>query len=341
MVEGGNMDQQRPAPIDSMRVPRFAAIATFMRLPHQPIDALDGIDVALCGVPFDLGVGFRPGARFGPAALREASRLLRAINAGTGVNPYELARVADAGDIATHPFDLRASFEMITASMRRLRDARARPVIAGGDHSITLPILRGLHDGSPVGLVQIDAHADIFDEFLGNRYNHATPIRRAIEEGLVDPRRAIQVGLRGGKTTPGDLQWGIDQGIRMIDYNEYEALGRDAVIAEIMRVVGDGPVYVSFDIDGLDAIYAPGTGVPEPGGISMRDAQVILRALTGLNVIGADLVEVAPPLDPAGITAINGANIMYELLCLVAVAHARERGHSPVHGARAGGGTSP
>lgn len=316
------MSSLNPAPIDSLSVPRFAEIATFMRAPHVIPDALDSIDIALCGVPFDLGVGFRPGTRFGPAAIREASRLLRKINATTGVNPFELVRVADTGDVSTHPFDLSASFEMIAAYMRRMRETDVRPVVAGGDHSITLPILRGLHAGEPLGLIQIDSHADIFDEFLGNRYNHATPFRRAIEEELLDPRRMIQVGLRGGKSTPSDLDWGLAQGIRMIDYDEYEVLGRAAVIDEIKRVIGAGPAFFTFDIDGLDAIYAPGTGVPEPGGISMRDAQVILRSLTGLNIIGADVVEVAPPLDPTGITAINAANIMYELLCLVAVARA-------------------
>lgn len=306
-------------PIDSLSVPRFAEIATFMRTPRRTLDELDEIDIALCGVPFDLGVGFRPGARFGPAAMREASRQIRRINATTGINPFESTRVADTGDAATHPFDIPASFDMISGYIGRLRDAGVRPVVAGGDHSISLPILRGLHRGAPVGLIQIDAHADIFDAFLGNRYNHATPFRRAIEEGLLDPRRMVQVGLRGGKSTPTDLDWGREQGIRMIDYDEYEALGRAAVIAEIKRVVGDGPAYFTFDIDGLDAVYAPGTGVPEPGGMSMRDAQVILRSLTGLKIIGADVVEVAPPLDPTGITALNGANIMFELLCLVAV----------------------
>lgn len=314
------MNEQAPAPINSLSVPRYAEIASFMRAPIVRLEALDAIDIALCGVPFDLGVGFRPGARFGPAALREASRMLRRINATTGVNPFELARVGDAGDAPTHPFDLLVSFDLITSYFSQLSAAGVRPVVAGGDHGITLPILRGLHAGHPLGLVQIDAHADIFDEFLGSRYNHATPFRRAIEEGLLDPRRCIQIGLRGGKATPTDWQWGLEQGIRMLDYDEYESLGRAAVVDEIRRVIGDGPTYISFDIDGLDPVYAPGTGSPEPGGITMRDAQVILRALTGVNIIAADVVEVAPPLDPSGTTAITGANIMYELLCLVASA---------------------
>jgi guanidinopropionase len=314
------MNQPNPMPIDSLSVPRFAEIATFMRAPKAGLDQLEAIDVALCGVPFDLGVGFRPGARFGPAALREASRLIRRINATTKVNPFELARVGDTGDAPSHPFDLLASFDLITQYFQRLRDAGVRPVAAGGDHSISLPILRGLTQGKPFALIQIDSHADIFDEFLGNRYNHATPFRRAIEEGLLDPKRVVQVGLRGGLSTPHDLDWGREVGIRMIDYDEYESLGRANVIGEIKRVVGNTPAYITFDIDGLDAIYTPGTGVPEPGGISMRDAQMILRSLTGLDVVGADVVEVAPPFDPTGITAINGANIMYELLCVVAAA---------------------
>jgi guanidinopropionase len=314
------MDRSIIPPVDSGRIPRFSEIATFMRAPR--IDDLDRVDVALVGVPFDLGVGFRPGTRQGPAAIREASRLIRRVHATTGFDPFAAVQVADLGDVATHPFDLPASFEMIAGFFGGLRDHDVRPVAAGGDHSITLPILRGLRRDEPLGLVQVDSHPDIFDEFLGNRYNHATPIRRAVEEGLLDPRRIVQVGLRGGRASAGDWDWGLEAGIRMISYDEYEELGRAGVIAEIGRVIGDGPAYITFDIDGLDPSHAPGTGVPEPGGISMRDAQVLLRAMHGRAIVGADVVEVAPTLDPTGLTAVSAANVMYELLCLVAAAKA-------------------
>lgn len=311
------MDREIVPPVDSLRIPRFAEIATFMRAPRM--DDLSRVDVGLCGVPFDLAVTFRNGTRLGPEAIRQASRLTRRIHPSTGVDPFALAQVADLGDVPTHPLDILQAFDQIAAFYATLRDNNVRPISAGGDHGITLPILRGLHRGEPVGLVQIDAHTDLYDTFFGHRYNHATPFRRAIEEGLIDPTRMIQVGLRGSHAELGaDRVYGREVGVRMISYDEYEELGRAAVIAEIRRVVGGGPVYLSFDIDGLDPSHAPGTGVPEPGGIAMRDAQVILRALGDLDLVGADVVEVAPALDPTGLTAINAAHIMYELLCLVA-----------------------
>ncbi|HEY7029838.1 MAG TPA: agmatinase [Thermomicrobiales bacterium] len=307
-------------PIDSGVVARYVGIATFMRAPR--IDDLARVDVGLIGVPFDLGLAYRPGARHGPAAVREASRLIRRINPTTGVFPFELCQVADVGDVVTHPLDLLAGIDAIAAHTRTLREHDVRPVAMGGDHAITLPILRGLFDGTPFGLVQIDSHADTLDEFYGTKINHATSFRRATEEGLIDPRRVVQVGLRGTQWSRNDIAFSLDAGMRCIAYDEYEAIGRANVIAEIKRVVGDGPTYVSFDVDGLDPVYAPGTAVPEPGGLSMRDAQMILRALTGLDIVGGDVVEVSPPLDPTGITAIHAANLMFEILCLVATAKA-------------------
>jgi guanidinopropionase len=308
-------------PIDSGSVARFIDVATFMRTPR--IDDLSRVDIGLVGVPFDLGLAYRPGARHGPAAVREASRLIRRINPTTGVFPFELCQVADVGDVVTHPLDLLASIDAIAAHFRRLRDHDVRPIAIGGDHSITLPILRGLFDGTPFGIVQIDSHADTLDEFYGMKINHATSFRRATEEGLIDPKRVVQVGLRGSQWGRNDIAFSLDSGMRCITYDEYETLGRGAVIDEIKRVVGDGPTYVSFDVDGLDPVYAPGTAVPEPGGLTMRDAQVVLRSLTGLNILGGDVVEVSPPLDPSGITAVHAANLMFEIMCLVAVATAR------------------
>jgi len=305
-------------PVDSGAVARYVGIATFMRAPR--IADLARVDVGLVGVPFDLGLAYRPGARHGPVQVREASRLIRRINPTTGVFPFELCQVADVGDIATHPLDLLASIDLIRDFFRTLREHDVRPVAIGGDHSITLPILRGLFDGTPLGVVQFDAHADTLDEFYGTKINHATPFRRATEEGLIDPQRVIQIGLRGTQWGRDDIAFSLHAGMRCITYDEYEAIGRAAVIEEIRRVVGDGPTYLTFDVDGLDPIYAPGTAVPEPGGLSMRDAQVILRSLTGLNIVGGDVVEVSPPLDPSGLTAVNAANLMFEILCLVAVA---------------------
>lgn len=308
-------------PVDSGTVARFVGVATFMRAPL--IEDLARVDVGLVGVPFDLGLAYRPGSRHGPAQVREASRLIRRINPTTGVFPFELCQVADVGDVVTHPLDLLGSIDAIAAFFGRLREHDVRPVAMGGDHSITLPILRGLFAGTPFGVVQIDSHADTLDEFYGTKVNHATSFRRATEEGLIDPKRVVQVGLRGTQWGRDDIAFSLAAGMRCITYDEYEAMGRAAVIAEINRVVGDGPTYVSFDVDGLDPSYAPGTAVPEPGGLSMRDAQVILRSLTGLNIIGGDVVEVSPPLDPTGLTAVHAANLMFEILCLVASAGSR------------------
>ena len=315
------MQREIVPPIDSSRVPRFADIATLLRAPR--LDDLDRVAIGLCGVPFDLAVTFRGGTRQGPEAIRQASRLVRRVNPSSGIDPFALVQVADIGDVVTSPLELDAGLAQIAAFFATLREHDVVPLTAGGDHAITLPILRGLQRGEPVGLIQFDAHTDLYDTFFDNRYNHATPFRRAIEEGLIDSRRMIQVGLRASYETAPDRAFGHEAGVRMVTYDEYEELGRAAVIAEIRRVAGAGPVYVTFDIDGLDPTEAPGTGVPEPGGLSMRDAQVILRSLAGLHVIGADIVEVAPTLDPSGLTALNGAHIMSELLAVMAAGLAR------------------
>lgn len=313
----------RLEPLDSAAVPRFAEIATFMRFPHAP--ARRGIDVGLVGVPFDAGATNRSGARHGPAGVREASRTIRRINPTTGVNPSALCAVADLGDVACNPVDLPASIASIERFYAGLAELGIAPVTVGGDHTITYPILKGLHRGEPVGVVHFDSHADTLDELLGTRINHGTPFRRAVEDGAIDPRRMVQVGLRGTRYGDDDLRFGLDAGMRLITMDEYEAVGRDAAVAEMRRVVGAGPTYVTFDIDGLDPCYAIGTGTPEPGGLTMRDAQMMLRGLTGLDVVGGDVVEVAPPLDPTGITALSGANLLFEITCLVAAAVARRR----------------
>ena len=309
------------APIDSSVVPRYAGVATFMRAARAEI--AKPLDIALVGVPLDLGATYRSGARQGPSAVREASRLIRQVNPTTKVAPYRLCNIGDVGDAPTHPLSVERSVEMIQEFFERIQAVGAAPISIGGDHTVPLPVLRAIAKQRPMGLIQIDSHADTFDEFMGTKCNHATFARRAIEEGLLDPKRVVQIGLRGTRYGDDDINYGYGAGIRMISMDEYEEIGRAAVIAEIKRVVGEGPTYITIDIDGLDPKDAPGTGVPEPGGIMMRDAQMMLRALTGLDIAGADICEVVPSLDPTGITCINAANLMFELTCLVAVARSK------------------
>ena len=310
------------APIDSSLVPRYAGVATFMRAARAEI--AKPLDIALVGVPLDLGATYRSGARQGPSAVREASRLIRQVNPTTKVAPYRLCNIGDVGDAPTHPLSIERSVDLIQAFYERVQAVGAAPISIGGDHTVPLPVLRAIAKQRPMGLIQIDSHADTFDEFMGTKCNHATFARRAIEEGLLDPKRIVQIGLRGTRYGDDDINYGYGAGIRMIPMDEYEEMGRAAVIAEIKRVVGEGPTYITIDIDGLDPKDAPGTGVPEPGGIMMRDAQMMLRTLTGLDIAGADICEVVPSLDPTGITCINAANLMFELTCLVAVARSKQ-----------------
>jgi guanidinopropionase len=308
-------------PADSSVVPRYAEIGTFLRAARVPIERPLGI--ALAGVPFDLGATYRTGARQGPAGVREASRLIRQVNPTTGVAPYRLCNIGDVGDAPTDPLSIERSVALIGEFYQRVHAIGAAPVSMGGDHTVPLPILRAIGKDRPLGLIQVDAHADTFDTFMGTKVNHATFVRRAVEEGLLDPARIIQVGLRGTRYGDDDLVFGRTAGLRMMSMDEYEAMGRAAAVQEIRRVVGDGPVYITIDIDGLDPTDAPGTGVPEPGGISMRDVQMMLRGIDGLNIVGGDVCEVVPSLDPTGITCINAANLMFELTCLVAVARSK------------------
>ena len=315
---------ERYQQIDAAKVPRFADIATFMRA--QRADPSAELDIALVGVPFDLGVNHRSGARQGPAAVREASRIIRRVHPTSGIEPFALCDVADIGDAPVNALDLPASLEMIQAFFADLRARGVTPISVGGDHTLPLPILRALAKDGPVGIVQWDSHPDTLDELLGTRINHATPFRRGVEEGLIDPERMIQIGLRGSRFSKDDLAYGREAGMRLITIDEYEEMGRAAVIEEIGRVIGDGPTYLTFDIDGLDPAYAIGTGVPEVGGLSMRDCQVMIRSLRGRNLVGADICEVAPMYDPTGHTALNAANLMFEMLCVVADSVAARRG---------------
>jgi guanidinopropionase len=303
-------------PVDAAVTPRFSGIATFMRT--QRHDISPEIDIALVGVPFDIGVNYRSGARQGPAAVREASRLIRRVHQSSGIVPYDICNVADIGDAPVNPIDLPKSIDLIEAFFRRVRQAGALPIAIGGDHTVPLPILRAIARERPVGIVQIDSHADTLDTLAETRINHATTFRRGVEEGLIDPKRVIQIGLRGSRFSPDDIRWGEDQGFTCITYDRYEAMGRAAVVAEIDRVIGTGPTYITIDIDGIDPAWAPGTGVPEIGGLSPRDVQVIIRSLQGKHLVGGDICEVAPCFDPTGITALTAANLMWEMLCVIA-----------------------
>ena len=297
--------------------PRFSGIASFMgtRMVQDPAE----LDIALIGVPFDGGVENRPGQRHAPREIRNMSSMMRAVHHVTGINPYDLCRVGDMGDVPIpHAFDLEASHSDITEFIRRVHSAGAVPLCAGGDHSISLPILRAIAADRPVGMVLVDAHTDTLDEELGSRFTHGTPFRRAVEEGLLIPERTVQIGIRGAKNSEEGLTFALESGMRVIFMEEFTELGVKAVTDEARSVAGDGPTYISFDIDCLDPAFAPGTGTPEVGGMTTIEAQALVRGLRGLDLIGGDVVEVSPPFDPSGNTALVGATMMYEILCILA-----------------------
>jgi guanidinopropionase len=312
------MTQGIDAGDDPMYEPRYQEIATFMRAPHRP--DLDGVDVALYGVPYDGGVTNRPGARHGPREIRNQSSLMRAINHATQVNPFDLCAVADVGDVRfAQVYDNAAVNDDIEAFVRHIVEAGAVPLAAGGDHSITYPIFRALATAdAPIGMIHIDAHTDTWGPFRGEKFHHGSPFRLACDEGLLDPARTIQIGIRGAQNWADGWEYSTSQGMRVVFIEEFEALGVDGVVAEARRVVGEGPTYISFDVDGLDPVYAPGTGTPEVGGMTTREALALLRGFRNLDLIGGDVVEVAPPFDPSGNTALVGATLMYEILCLLA-----------------------
>jgi guanidinopropionase len=310
-------------PLNPAEVPRFADIATFMRTRRHGVDP--AVDVGLVGVPFDLGLNYRAGARDGPAGVRAASRIIRRMHPVSGIKPFEICNVADLGDAPVNPMNKDRSIEMIEGFFAELKGAGIVPIAIGGDHTIPLPILRALAKDRPVGVLHFDAHADTLDELCGSKINHATFMRRGHEEGLVDAKRVIQVGLRGSRFDENDIQYGYDVGYSIITMDEYEAMGRAAAIERIDQVLGEGPVYISLDIDGLDPAFLPGTGVPEIGGLTPRDTQVILRSLQGRELVGADISEISPCFDPTGITCITVANLMFEMLCVIADSVAARR----------------
>jgi guanidinopropionase len=307
--------------------PRFAEIATFMRAPYKP--DLEGVDIGVCGVPFDGGATNRVGTRHGPRAVRDLSTLMRATHHVSRINPFTLARIADVGDARIDSlFDNSIAERDIVAFFSRFAEAGVTPLSVGGDHSITYAILKGIVRGGPVGLVHIDAHTDVLGPIQGVRFHHGAPFRNAIEDGLVDPKRMVQIGIRGAHNSSEAWEFCARHGIRVIYIEEFDELGVAETVRVAREVVGAGPAYLSFDIDSLDPSIAPGTGTPEAGGLTMREAQGLVRGMRGLDLIGADVVEVAPPFDPGTNTALCAATIAYELLCLLAENRAKREGRA-------------
>lgn len=288
-----------------------------MRLPGTSLPA--DLDAAVIGVPFDIGTSNRPGARFGARAIRAESVLLRPCNVATGVAPFDALRIDDLGDVATSPYDIDDSVTRIESFYDDVAGAGVRPVSLGGDHTIVLPILRALaRKFGPVGLVHVDAHSDTNDVMFGAPVTHGTPFRRAVEEGLLDGPRCVQIGVRGTGYSPDDLAWPRAQGFRVVEAHECWHRSLTPLMNEVREQVGGGPVYLSFDVDGLDPSVAPGTGTPEVGGLSGAQGLEIIRGCAGLEVVGADVVEVAPVYDPSGNTALLAANLAFEELCVIA-----------------------
>lgn len=310
-------------PVSGQELPRFAGVPSFMRLPHLTFDSpeSDDVDIALVGVPWDAGTTNRPGPRHGPRQLRDYSTMIRAVNGGTGVNPFALTNCADFGDVGANPADIQDAMRQITDFYSKLVSRDIRPMTAGGDHLTSLPVLRALAKDGPLGMIHFDAHTDLFDSYFGGfKYTHGTPFRRAIEEGLLDPKRVIQIGIRGTMYDGEDIEWGREQGVTIIQIEEFFDRGIKDVMAQARQLVGDKPTYCSFDIDFIDPAYAPGTGTPEIGGPTSFQAQQVIREMEGVNLIGADLVEISPPFDQTGGTGWLGISILFELLCVLATA---------------------
>ncbi|TDK48716.1 agmatinase [Antarcticimicrobium luteum] len=309
-------------PVSGFDLPRYAGVPTFMRLPHVGLDdpRLADVQIGLIGTPWDSGTTNRPGPRHGPRQLRDMSTMMRAQNGATGVRPFEMVNCADLGDVAPNPADLHDSMTRITAFYDRVRDAGIVPLTAGGDHLNSLPILRALGRSEPVGMIHFDSHTDLFKSYFGGtQYTHGTPFRRAIEEGLLDPTRVVQIGIRGTTYDSEDRDFADSVGVRVIPIEEFHARGPEDVMVEAKEIAGDRPTYVSYDIDFVDPAFAPGTGTPEVGGPNSYQAIQVARMLDGVNIIGADLVEVSPPFDASGATAYLGASIMFEMLCNMAL----------------------
>jgi len=306
-------------PLDAQVTPRFAGPTTFLRLPMA--ETVEGLDVAIAGVPFDIGASFRVGARFGPRAIRDISSLLRPYNRVLGVDPFASLNVADIGDLKINPLDTMQTLDAISDQVEAIVRAGARPLIVGGDHTIGYGTMRGVSRaiGKPVAMVQIDSHLDTWDTYFGSRYTHGTFLRRAIEEGFVDGGRSIQVGIRGPLFGPADLEENARLGLTIRPAETVVAEPLAATLAAIRDCVGDSPVYVTLDIDAVDPAFAPGTGTPEVGGLTSLQVIQIVQGLAGLNLVGAEVVEVSPPYDVGQVTALLAGRLLHEFLSVFAL----------------------
>jgi guanidinopropionase len=305
-------------PVSGFDLPRFAGVPTFMRLPHVDLDSqrLADVQVGLIGTPWDGGTTNRPGPRHGPRQLRDMSTMIRAQNGATGIRPFELVNCADLGDVGPNPASVEDSLERMTRFYDRVVAAEIVPLSAGGDHLCSLPILRSLARERPLGMIHFDSHTDLYESYFGGmKYTHGTPFRRAVEEGLLDPGRVVQIGIRGTAYDNEDRDFAKSVGIRVIPIEDFHARGVEDVMSEAKEIVGTRDTYVSYDIDFVDPAFAPGTGTPEVGGPNSFKALQVARMLDGVHIVGADLVEVSPPFDQSGATAFLGASIMFEMLC--------------------------
>jgi agmatinase len=304
-----------PQPVDALVYPRFSGVATFMRLPH--VTEPEELDVALIGIPYDGGTTYRPGPRFGPRHVREQSSIIRPWNPVLNLNPFEQRRIADYGDLSINPLSIDDTFARITRQLDQVLAARARTACVGGDHSILLPILRSIHKRfGPVALIQFDAHNDTWSGYFGSPHSHGTPVRRAVEEGLLRPNKVLQIGLRGQVYSRDDFDFGRKHGFRVVTAEEFHQRGL-APVKRHLKALGRVPVYVTLDIDVVDPAFAPGTGTPQVGGLSSLQILELVRSLRGLNLVGCDLVEVSPPYDTGEITSLLAANLLYELICVL------------------------
>ncbi len=310
------MEKKYYQPMSGNEMPRFGGPATFMRLPA--VELSDELDAAFIGVPFDIGASNRPGARLAPREIRDESRMLRPFNVSTGADPFNSLTVADIGDVPINTFNLEKSIGIIEDFYDQVMEHNVVPLTIGGDHTIALPILRAIKKKhGPVGLIHIDAHADINDHMFGEKIAHGTPFRRAMEEGLLDGQRVVQIGLRGTGYSIDEYDWSREQGFRVVQAEECWHKSLAPLMEEVREMMGDGPVHISFDIDGLDPAFAPGTGTAEVGGLTIFQGIEIVRGCKGLNVVGADLVEVSPPFDQSKNTSVVAANLLYEMLCVL------------------------
>ena len=301
-------------PISSMSTPRYADISTFFRLPI--VKDLSKLDYCFCGVPWDGGTTNRPGARHGPREVRNASSLVRLYHPVSLKSPYDIYNVADVGDCPVNPADLQDSLSKIEIFFKNISKMNTIPISIGGDHLISLPILRGLKKDKAIGIFQFDSHSDTWDSYFGGyKYTHGTPFRRAIEEKLVDPTKYVMLGIRGSLYDPNDLKWAQDQGITIITIDEYYEMGLEKCIEKILKILEGSDIYFTLDIDGIDPTFAPGTGTPEVGGFNVRETQVIIRNLKNLNFVGGDVVEVSPPFDINNMTSHVAATVAFEMLC--------------------------